>query len=69
MRKWLSNGQSVFEYAILLAIVSGAFLSMSIYVKRAVQGQLYKLEEKTIAQVEGGTSAPPTGTACPPLCI
>ena len=37
-------GQSILEYAVLLAIVSAAFIAMSFYVKRAVQGKIYAME-------------------------
>ncbi len=43
-------GQSILEYAILLAIVSAAFLAMSLYVRRAVQGQIYTMEGLTTAR-------------------
>ncbi len=38
-------GQAVLEYAILLSLVSAAFLAMSVYVRRAVQGKIYDMEE------------------------
>ena len=68
MRRWLSAGQSVLEYAILLAIVSAAFITMTVYVRRAIQGQLYQIEEKTVAKIKGNTSTT-TGSGCPPYCI
>ena len=43
-------GQSVLEYAILIAIVSAAFISMAMYVRRAVQGKLYKIEDQAIGR-------------------
>ena len=70
MRRWLSAGQSVLEYAILLAIVSAAFITMTVYVRRAIQGQLYQIEEKTTAKIKGDMSTSgTTGTGCPPYCI
>ncbi|MFH0940752.1 MAG: hypothetical protein V1840_02725 [Candidatus Omnitrophota bacterium] len=68
MRRWLSAGQSVLEYAILLAIVSAAFITMTVYVRRAIQGQLYQIEEKIAAKAKGNTSTT-TGPVCPPYCI
>lgn len=43
-------GQAVLEYAILIAIVSAAFITMAMYVRRAVQGKLYKIEEQVIGR-------------------
>lgn len=68
MKRWLSAGQSVLEYAILLAIVSAAFITMTVYVRRAIQGQLYQIEEKTVAKAKGGATSTTAGTACPPYC-
>lgn len=65
MRRWLSAGQSVLEYAMLLAIISAAFITMTLYVRRAIQGQLYQIEEKSTAKIKGNTT---TGTGCPPYC-
>ena len=56
MRRWLNAGQSVLEYAILLAIVSAAFITMTVYVRRAIQGQLYQIEEKISAKRAGNAS-------------
>lgn len=35
-----SKGQSIFEYAMIIAIVVAALMSMQIYMKRAVEGRL-----------------------------
>jgi Flp pilus assembly pilin Flp len=56
MKRWPSAGQSVLEYAILLAIVSAAFITMTVYVRRAIQGQLYQIEEKATSKAKGNTS-------------
>ena len=69
MRRWLSAGQSVLEYAILLAIVSAAFITMTVYVRRAIQGQLYQIEQRTAAKAKGGSTSAATGPVCPPYCI
>lgn len=47
---FVKNGQSVLEYAMLVAIVSAAFIAMAMYVRRAVQGKLYKIEEQVIGR-------------------
>jgi len=39
-------GQSVLEYSILVAIVAAAFLAMSTYVRRAVQGRIYAFDDQ-----------------------
>lgn len=38
------------EYALLIAIVSAAFLAMAVNVRRAVQGSLYKIEDRVAAK-------------------
>ncbi len=63
LQRQIRQGQSVLEYAILLAIVSAAFITMTVYVKRAIQGQLYQLEEKTSAKMK----SPPAPT--PPVIV
>lgn len=35
-----SKGQSIFEYAMIIAIVVAGLMSMQIYMKRAVEGRL-----------------------------
>ena len=42
----LRNGQSVIEYAILIAIVAAALIAMRVYVERAVQANLKLMEER-----------------------
>jgi hypothetical protein len=44
------RGQAILEYAVLLAIVAAAFVAMSFYVKRAVQGKIYCMERLTTAK-------------------
>ena len=39
-------GQSILEYAILVSVVSAAFLAMSLYAKRAIQGSLENIESR-----------------------
>ncbi|OIO36836.1 MAG: hypothetical protein AUJ74_00990 [Candidatus Omnitrophica bacterium CG1_02_44_16] len=67
VKKLFSAGQSVLEYAMLLAIVSAAFITMAVYVRRAMQGQLYQIEKRTVAKAEVNTYA--TSDGCPPMCI
>jgi hypothetical protein len=59
-KKW---GQSILEYAVLLAIVAAAFTAMSFYIKRAVQGKIYSMEGMTTARSNqtGSIWTPPTG--------
>lgn len=45
-KKICCSGQAVLEYALVLAIVSAALLAMSLYMRRAVQGGLYKIEAR-----------------------
>ena len=57
-------GQSVLEYAILLGIVSAAFITMTMYVRRAVQGSLYRIEDRITAKTQ---SAPIAIVYVPPI--
>ncbi|MFH1691012.1 MAG: hypothetical protein ABIC68_00360 [Candidatus Omnitrophota bacterium] len=50
------SGQAVLEYAVLVAIVAAAFISMSFYIKRAVQGSISMIESKGV--VAKADSAP-----------
>jgi Flp pilus assembly pilin Flp len=58
------TGQTVLEYALLLAIVSAAFMTMSVYVRRTVQGQLYKIDQRVAAK----DVTPPAGLTPPAPC-
>lgn len=40
------NGQSLYEFAIVLALVVAAFVSMQVYIKRAMQGRLRDLGDQ-----------------------
>ena len=42
----LVRGQSVLEYAVLIAVVVAALLAMNVYIRRAVQGNLKALEDQ-----------------------
>ena len=64
----MKRGQTVLEYALLIAIVSAALMTMSMYVRRAVQGSLYKIEGQITAKatVSPTPASPPcTGWPCP----
>ena len=64
LSKGWRRGQSVLEYALLIAIVSAAFVTMAVYVKRAVQGSLYQIEDRVTAK----TQSTPTATVyVPPI--
>lgn len=56
------KGQSVLEYAILIAIVSAAFLTMAVYVRRSVQGSIFKIEDR-VAVKPTEPFTPPVVTA------
>ena len=49
MRKYRLKGQSLLEYAFLVAIVAAAFIGMQYYIKRSVQGRA-KLAADKIAE-------------------
>ena len=59
------RGQSVLEYSILVAIVAAAFIAMSMYVRRAVQGRIYSFDDMITAKpnqtVSWGWGATGTG--------
>jgi Flp pilus assembly pilin Flp len=63
MKKWLGKrGQSVLEYALLVALVGAAFIAMATYVRRSIQGGLYQIDGQVTAKgnsttVSGGTGA------------
>jgi Flp pilus assembly pilin Flp len=50
LKKYFRSGQSVLEYAILIAFISAAFLTMAIYVRRAVQGGLSMIGDRVEAK-------------------
>jgi hypothetical protein len=47
------RGQSILEYAILIAVVVGALIAMQIFLKRSVQGKL----RESIDDIGGGQYA------------
>lgn len=42
----MRKAQSMIEYALLIAIVSAAFLAMHLYMRRAVQANFKTIEEQ-----------------------
>ena len=42
----LRSGQSILEYAVLIAVVAAALLAMNVYIRRSVQGNLKALEDQ-----------------------
>jgi len=56
MKKFIS-GQSVTEYAVLVAAVAAALVAMQFYLKRGIQGRLRDLADQISAtQYEQGTT-------------
>lgn len=43
------RGQAVLEYALLLVLVGSAFMAMSLYVRRAIDGKLRRIDERVVA--------------------
>jgi len=62
------RGQSVGEYAVIMAVVIGAAVAMQVYIKRGLQAKIkngtdaYTGIGTTIAQVGGGASDVTVGT-------
>ena len=46
----MKKAQSVLEYAMIISIVVAALIGMSIYVQRAVQGNLKMIEDRVNAE-------------------
>ena len=46
MLREMKSGQSLIEYAMVLAIISAAVIAMSTYVFRAVQGTQQAIQEE-----------------------
>jgi hypothetical protein len=51
------RAQSLLEYSILIAVVAAAFVAMAIYVRQAVQGKIYRLEDSVAAKSTKGTTS------------
>jgi Flp pilus assembly pilin Flp len=46
----MRKGQSIIEYALLVAIVAAAFAAMSVYARRAVNANLKMIEDRVNSQ-------------------
>jgi Flp pilus assembly pilin Flp len=46
----MKRAQSTIEYALLIAIVTAAFMTMRIYMQRSVQANLKMIEEQINAE-------------------
>ena len=53
--KKTSRAQSVFEYALLISIVAIALMTMSVYVRKALDTNIKTIEEKINPDVETGS--------------
>ena len=45
-----ARGQSSLEYAVFIAVVTAALVTMSLYVRRAIQANLRMVEEQVNAE-------------------
>lgn len=52
-----NKAQSTLEYAVIIAVVVGALLSMQIYMKRGVQGKLRESTDQIGEQFEAGKTS------------
>ena len=44
-RKWWRHGQSILDYALVLVIVSAAWMAMGLYVRRAAEGNINNIQQ------------------------
>lgn len=51
-----SRGQSLLEYSIVVAVVAAAFVAMAMYVQRAIQGKIFRMEDSVTAKSTKGES-------------
>jgi len=51
-----TKGQSTLEYALIIAVIAGALLTMQIYVKRGVQGRLRSSADDIGEQFSAGNT-------------
>lgn len=60
-KRAMEAGQSVLEYSLLLVIVASAIGAMTLYVRRAVSGELYKIDDQMTGKATNavGTWVPP----------
>ena len=45
-----SVGQSTLEYAVFIAVVAAALISMNVYIRRSIQANLKSLEDQINAE-------------------
>ena len=50
VRKKLASGQAVLEYAVFIAVVAAALITMSTYVRRSIQANLKGVEDQINAE-------------------
>ena len=53
MRRWQEmglKGQSILEYAMIIAVVAAALTAMSVYVQRSIQANLKTVEDQINVQ-------------------
>ena len=46
----MKRGQSTLEYAIFISVVAAALMTMSVYVRRAIQANLKSVEDHVSAE-------------------
>lgn len=46
----MERGQSTLEYAIFIAVVAAALISMNVYIRRSIQANLKSLESQINAE-------------------
>lgn len=61
----MRRGQSIWEYALVLVLASLAFIAMSTYFRRGVQGRLKDLTDSQVSSVQyvSGQSKADTSTS------
>lgn len=57
LRLGQKRGQSILDYAILVAVVAAALVSMSTYIQRSVQANLKMIEDQINAAAEPDTQS------------
>ena len=53
------DGQSTLEYAVFIAVVSAALITMNDYVRRSIQANLKAVEDRINAEAFDPSTAPP----------
>ena len=60
-----SKGQTSLDYAVLVAIVAAAVVTMHTYIYRAIQGKLKQVQEELYETPEPGVETPTTPQTSP----